>query len=120
MVTFFKANIASLSASALDYLVTFLAKLFLSPLDASVAGTVAGGILNFCMGRTWVFRVEDGDPRGQVVRYLLVWVGNVALTTAGVYLLLGWGVNVLVAKIIVSVLMGLTYNFFLQKLFVFK
>jgi putative flippase GtrA len=140
MVTFFKANIASLSASALDYLVTFLvAQCFhvhsvsafdtagdvmdyrmAAGLTASVAGTVAGGVLNFYMGRVWVFHAQDRATRNQAIRYLLVWVGNFALTTAGVYLLLKGGVHYLLAKVAVSVLMGLTYNYLLQKRFVFK
>jgi putative flippase GtrA len=120
--TFFKANVAAIAASLLDYLVTFLSVQCLrtDPVVASVIGTLSGGILNFMMGRTWVFGARKQRMDGQMIRYMLVWMGSFVLNTAGVYLLIrGGGVQYLIAKISVSVLVGLTYNYLMQKRYVF-
>ena len=122
MITFLKANVASILASALDYLVFFLLVHFwgMDVVPATVTGTVCGGVLNFAMGKTWVFHAGEAGTRRQAARYILVWVGNIILTTAGVYALVqGLGVHYMVAKVGVSVLMGVSYNYFLQKWFVF-
>jgi putative flippase GtrA len=72
------------------------------------------------MGRTWVFGARKQRVDGQMVRYMLVWAGSFALNTAGVYLLIrGGGVQYLIAKVSVSVLVGLTYNYLMQKRYVF-
>lgn len=122
MYTFFKANVAAVAASLLDYLVTFVSVQFFGtdPVVASVIGTLSGGILNFMMGRTWVFGARKQRVDGQMVRYMLVWAGSFVLNTAGVYLLVrGGGVQYLIAKISVSVFVGLSYNYLMQKRFVF-
>jgi putative flippase GtrA len=123
MITFLKANVASIVASALDYVIFFLLVHFgwMEVAAATVTGMICGGVLNFAMGRTWVFGARDQGTARQVARYILVWVGNIVLTTAGVYVLVkGLDVHYMVAKVGVSVLMGVSYNYILQKRFVFN
>jgi putative flippase GtrA len=122
MATFLKAQASSLTATGVDYLVTFLLKiLFQWSILASVLGTVSGGIVNFMMNRVWVFAATDKKVHTHAIKYILVWVGNLILVTAGVYVLTKWaGVDLMVAKIIVSLFVGFFYNYILQKKFVFK
>jgi putative flippase GtrA len=58
MITFLKANIASLVASLSDFLTTVLLVQWCSAnvVMAAAAGTVTGGIINFLIGRHWVFK----------------------------------------------------------------
>jgi len=57
----------------------------------------------------------------QAGRYLQVWCGNLVLNTAGVYVLAQLaGVHYLLAKIAVSILVAVCYNYPLQKNYVFK
>ncbi len=123
MATFIRANIASLSASFIDYLVTILLVTFLKmdPFMASVTGTVCGGIFNFVIGRNWVFQSKSARVHHQAFRYALVWTGNLILNASGMfYLLKVAGVYYVIAKVIISVLVGVGYNYVLQKKFVFK
>jgi len=123
MVTFLKANISSSIASLFDYLVTIFLVTFLK-IDvvlASAIGTVAGGILNFVVGRNWVFQSKKRKVHQQAVRYGIVWVGNLFLNVGGMYLLSHvFKIYYVVAKIIVSLIVGFGYNYTLQKKFVFK
>ena len=123
MITFLKANVASVVASACDYLMTILAVQWLG-MDAvvgGVTGTVTGGVVNFCINRHWVFSASESKAHRQAVRYSLVWIGNLLLNATGMWLLTKKaGLFYLDAKIISSVLVAIGYNYPLQKRYVFK
>jgi putative flippase GtrA len=122
VITYLKANVASIAATALDFAVTFCLVHFLGTgvVEGTATGAVAGGILNFSMGRNWVFGASEGRAGEQFLKYLLVWGGNAVLSTAGVYLLSkDMGLHYMLAKVLVAATMGLTYNYLLQKWFVF-
>ncbi len=122
MGTFIKAQASSLTASAVDFLVTYLLKqLFHWSILASVLGTVTGGVVNFLMNRSWVFEAHNKKIHFHAIKYILVWVGNLLLVTGGVFLLTKYGrVELVTAKIMVSLVVGYFYNYILQKRFVFK
>ena len=123
MKMFFKVNIASLSASFCDYLVTLLLVKFLyaDPLLAGVLGTVAGGIINFLVGRYWVFKAHNGLFGLQGKRYLLAWTGNLILNVVGLYVLIKlFDVQYMVAKITTSIFIAVAYTYHIQKKYVFK
>ena len=113
----------SFTATVVDFTVTILVKELLGKwyLLASVLGTVAGGIVNFLMNRSWVFKAGEKKIYYQAVKYLLVWTGNLLLVTGGVFLLTHYGeVEYKISKIITSLFVGFFYNYILQKRFVFK
>jgi putative flippase GtrA len=123
MKTFFKANTASLTASFCDYLVTIIFKQFLQ-LDevvASILGTIVGGVINFLIGRHWVFRSTNSPFIDQGKKYLLTWTGNLVLNALGVYLLTKQGgVHYIIAKVATSITVAVAYNYPIQKKYVFK
>ena len=121
--TFFKAQASSLTASSVDYAVTTMLKEWIGfgYLLASILGTISGGVVNFWMNRRWAFDAREKKMYFQIVKYVLVWVGNLGLVTLGVFLLTHYGgINYLVSKICVSLFVGFFYNYTLQKRFVFK
>jgi putative flippase GtrA len=123
MKTFFKANIASLTASFCDYLITIIFKeLFaLDAVRASMLGVIFGGIINFLIGRNWVFESKNLPAYNQAKRYFITWMGNLILNTAGVYLLTGpGGIHYIIAKLITSITIAVAYNYPIQKNYVFK
>ena len=123
MKTFFKANAASLTASFCDYLVTIIFKQFflVDAVIASILGTVFGGIINFFIGRHWVFRSVKAPFFHQGKKYLLTWTGNLILNSLGVFLLVRLGgVNYIIAKIATSLTVAVAYNYPIQKKYVFK
>ena len=122
MRVFLKTNMASLIASLFDYCVTIAAVTFfeMSALKASIAGLISGAVLNFLLGRHWVFMQKEERSYSQALRYLKVWCGNLILNTSGMYILINQGVYYLTAKIIISVLVAVGYNYPLQRKYVFK
>jgi len=123
MATFIKAQAASLTATVVDFTMTILLKEVFHCwyLVASIIGTISGGVVNFMMNRSWVFLAHDKKIHFQAVKYILVWVGNLVLVSGGIFFLTkygGW--SYIVSKITVSVIVGVFYNYVLQKRFVFK
>lgn len=123
MKTFLKANIASLAASFCDYLVTFILANFLgtAPVFASIIGTSIGGIVNFMIGRYWVFESADAPAFHQGKRYFITWIGNLILNALGVYVLIEFfGIRLMIAKVLTSVAVAVGFNYPIQKRYVFK
>lgn len=139
MITFLKANIASLIASLSDFLITVVLVQWCATavVSAAAAGTVTGGIINFLIGRHWVFQAGDahGTPTAehktligvpvttvrQLGKYALVWTGNLFLNTGGVYLFAcEAGLHYTTSKVTTSLLVAFLYNYPLQKNFVFS
>ena len=122
MATFVKAQASSFIASIFDFLTTVVCKEFfyLWYVTATLLGTIVGGALNFVLGRVWVF---DGKEKGipqQVLKYLVVWGGNSILNTSGVLFVTHYtGLSYIISKVLVSISVGVSYNYFLQKKFVF-
>ncbi len=123
MITFLKANISSSIASFFDYLITIFLVSFLRAdvVIASTTGTLCGGIINFLIGRNWVFESKNRKANHQAVRYGIVWGGNLLLNTGGMYLMTkGLKVHYVVSKLFVSLIVGFCYNYTMQKKYVFK
>lgn len=122
MKMFYKANVASLSASLCDYLITiFLVKLHFDALFSSITGNVFGGLINFLICRRWVFEVRNDSVALQSKRYLLVWTGNLFINAFGLYLFINvLKVPYIIAKIITSTVVSFAYNYPIQKRYVFK
>ncbi len=120
---FLKAQASSLIASLVDFSSTVLLAELLSwpKVAAGITGTIIGGMVNFMLGRYWVFNVSEKKIPVQAARYLLVWSGNFLLNTSGLAIMIYlFNANYIFSKIFVSLLVGFTYNYFLQKKFVFK
>lgn len=123
MMTFTKAQLASVIATCVDFLVSvFLYRVVGAPsLIAAAAGPISGGICHFLISRNWVFRAGDRHWSGQALRYVLVWAGNFILNVSVFFLLTRYlGMNFLVAKVVTAVSIAVFYNYILQKRFVFK
>jgi putative flippase GtrA len=122
MLTFLKANISSLIASLMDFAIfTCCVEIFKMPtVVAGVIGVCCGGLINFFIGRGWVFQSKEGKMNRQAFRYLLVWTGNMLLNVGGIYLAIDIaGLPAMAGKIVVSLLVACAYNYPLQKRYVF-
>lgn len=123
MATFIKAQAASLAATCFDFLTTIVLVNVLGwwYLAGSVTGTIAGGLLNFMIGRLWAFNAGEGKIEWQFIKYVLVWTGNLLLNAAGVFMITQYiGLSYVISKVITAVVVGIGYNYVLQKKFVFR
>jgi putative flippase GtrA len=122
LVIFLKAQTASILGSGLDYFTTIiLTESFNLPyIESSFAGNVTGGILQFFLCRTWAFTGNSGKIKIQILRFIIVFCGNLILSAIGLFFLARYlGINYLISKTIVSIVLGVSYNYLLQNFFVF-
>ena len=122
MSTFIRVQVASILGSLADYLITIglVAYLHCWYILANFLGNLVGGTIQFMLCRKWAFPVNQRNMQFQVIRFIFVFIGNLLLSAAGVYILTNFfGVNYIISKTIISVLLGTTYNYLLQKKFIF-
>jgi putative flippase GtrA len=122
MSVFIKAQAAAVAGSVADYAMTILLVEFfhVQYVLSNFWGNITGGMLLFLLSRRWVFKAESGNIHMQSVKFVLVFAGNLILSAAGIYFLTKClGINYLFSKTGISVFMGLTYNYFMQKKIVF-
>jgi putative flippase GtrA len=122
MSTFIKAQASSIISTFFDFLTTVVCKEFFYfwYVIASLIGTLVGGATNFALGRAWVFDRKGKKIPVQVAKYIIIWNGNLLLSTLGVFVVTHYvGLSYLISKMIVSVTVGVSYNYLLQKKFVF-
>jgi putative flippase GtrA len=122
MIRFIKAQASSLLGTAVDFSVAVsMVEVFgLGYMLSSMTGNIWGAITQFTLARNFVFEKSKRSLGEQGFKYVLVWMGYLV----GSALLLGaltggLGLQFLISKIIVSLLMGFGYNYILQKNFVF-
>jgi putative flippase GtrA len=122
---FARHQVASVVATFIDFLTMILwVELGIgSPVSGTAMGAAAGGLANFVVGRNWVFRGQDahnGEVRGQVLRYALVSGTCLGWNTLGQkFLLSATQLPYPLTRIMISVVVGIVWNFPLHRWFVF-
>jgi len=122
MIGFLKAQLSSLMATAVDFSFTiFLVELAgMNYIAATINGALAGAAVNFMVNKYWSFRQSESSLKKQGFRYGLVWMGSLVLNVAGSNLLISvFKTPYVISKILVSVIVGITFNYTLQKYYVF-
>ena len=120
--SFLKVQAASVAGSMADYLLTIIlvSGFHWGYVLASVSGNILGAATLFVLCRKWIFRPDKGRLRVQILRFILVFAGNIILAAIGIYLLTHFlHIHYIISKTIVSVLLGVSYNYLMQKRFVF-
>ena len=123
VVTFTKAQCSAWVASCVDFGMT----LMLASLCgvwygyATLIGAFTGGLVNCGINYRWVFHAFWLKKKYVALRYVFVWVGSIALNTFGTWRLTELaGINYVISKTIVAVLVAVLWNYQLQSKFVFK
>ena len=122
MRIFIKVQVTSLLASGIDFLTTILCVRLWHYwyLSASITGAVVGGFVSFIVSKKWTFTESRQPVASQFSRFVLVWLGNAAANATGLFVATHFlGVQYLVAKTAVGILVGVSYTYFLQKDFIF-
>jgi putative flippase GtrA len=92
-----------------------------SPVTATALGASFGAVMNFALGRRWIFRRHSGHWAGQAMRYASVSAASAGLNALGEHL--GHDVarmQYVLARVLVSIAIGLLWNFPMHRWFVFR
>jgi len=120
--TYLRSQLSALLATVTDFVVTIICKegIEIWYVHSVAIGAAVGALTAFLLNRNWVFKVQDKSVKQQALRYVLVAGGSWLLNISGVYLLTeSIGISYLYSKVVVSILIGLSFNFILAKRFVF-
>jgi putative flippase GtrA len=116
-------QVGAFAATAVDFavMIALVHDGLVSPVIATALGAACGAGTNFALGRHWVFPAGLADgPRHQAARYALVALGSLGLNTLGELALNGGAhVQYVVARLFVSALVSLGWNYPLQRRWVF-
>jgi putative flippase GtrA len=116
-------QVGATAATVVDFgTMIFLVELFgLRPDVATAIGAALGGITNFTLGRTWIFREHSGHWGAQAVRYASVSAAGAALNALGEHLVHDRAhIQYVVARAMVAIAVSLMWNFPMQREFVFQ
>lgn len=134
---FIRAQFSSQVASAVDFLITILlANLWdIYYVYATFTGSICGGIVNCIINYKWTFKTKDCKKQYVIIKYIVVWIGSILLNTWGIYFMTEaisqnpWVQDKLnpfidnlfvFSKIVVSLIVGFTWNYNMQRVFVYK
>jgi putative flippase GtrA len=123
MITFIKVQAASIIGSVADYITTiFLVELFgCWYIYANLSGNIVGGTVQFVLSRHWVFKANKGNTLILAIKFIVFFAGNMVLSACGMYIFTHYlGINYLISKTLISVTLGVSYNYFVQKKLVFN
>ena len=115
-------QLSSLLATGVDYVIMIVCvSLFgLSPVFGTVVGALFGAVTSFTLGRRWVFQAQRGELGGQAVRYAMVSAVSLVCNAVAEWVLVRLGMQYIAARVIASTVVGLGWNFPMQRHFVFR
>ena len=115
-------QVGAFIATVVDFgtMIACVEGLGVSAVRATALGAALGGITNFALGRTWIFRRQSGQLGGQAVRYALVSAAGAGWNALGEHFLHDLAhVQYIVARAFVSLFVSLLWNYPMQRQFVF-
>jgi putative flippase GtrA len=88
---------------------------------ATAAGAFIGAVVNFLLNRHWSFEATHGPIHHQALRYTVVSGGSLVLNAGGVWLVTELGhIHYAISVVIVSIAVGVLFNYPLQRHFVYR
>lgn len=120
---FAKAQVSAFTGGLLDYSVMILCTEMLHiHYTISIAiGGIIGAVANFSVNRYWTFGASQTPVGNQLVKFVFVVAGSIALKSSGTYLFTNWlNLDYKLTRIMVDIIVSLSFNYVLQKYWVFK
>ncbi len=134
--TFFRAQLTSNISGATDFIASWLLfRLGMHYGYATLLGVVCGGVVNFVLNYNWTFKAMGVKKWHVILKFAVVWLGSLLLNWQGTIHLTEWAKAnpqyftflesvsddiFLIVKFLVSILVGFTWNYLLNKYFVFR
>src|SRR5882757_9579083 len=118
MIRFLKSQASSLLGTAVDFATVIAMVEFVGfgYILAGAMGNIFGAITQFALARNLVFDKTKETVRTQAPKYFLVWMGYLLISAILLWMFTGeFGLHYLVSKIGISVSLGCSYNYILQK-----
>jgi putative flippase GtrA len=119
---FLRHQIGAIVTTAVDFgtMIGWVELMHGSPVTGTALGAAAGALTNFTLGRHWIFAAHGGNVSAQFLRYALVSASSLGWNTLGQDLLIkATGLPYPLTRAMISVAVGVCWNYPLQRWFVF-
>lgn len=124
ITSFLRYNASAYTATIVDQAIFWLLRSEYIGMYYPIAkfiGSTAGAVIAFLLGRNWTFKNKDVVVTKQSARFFAVVVGSILLNTIGIYLITEtFEIDDRYSSIIIAALVGIFYNFPMQRYFVFR
>lgn len=123
ILSFFKYQAAAIFATLIDFAVFFIVKdeFHVWYVAATAIGAFCGALINFILCRNWAFSSKEKKLATQISRYTMVSIGSLVLNTLFVFVVTElFLIHENYSRIFTAIIVAVTYNFTLQKYYVFK
>ena len=123
LTSFFRYNTVAIVATSVDFTTFILLNDFLNIwyVISTFLSAITGGITAFILNRNWVFNSKNKQVHTQILKYIIVWGGSIFLNTYGLYILVeNSNLSEIISKIVITVIIGISYNFLMSRFFIFK
>lgn len=135
--TLLRSGASSQLCGWVDMLVSFVLFAFcdMTPWMSTATGAFVGGVFNCIINYRFTFHARDVAWRAVITKFIFVWIGSLLLNSFGTQILyylvrdwhwlkttmgLGDDAIFLAARLFVSLVVSLVWNFLLQRNFVFR
>lgn len=121
--TFIRAQAVSLIATGVDFLFSliFYHIFEIYYVLATSLGSLTGAVTSFTLGRNWAFLNRHGHIRRQAIRFLLTNAFSLFANTTGVFFFKeNFNISFFTSRLIVAIIVGVFFNFSLNRYFVFR
>ncbi|MBK9255940.1 MAG: GtrA family protein [Saprospiraceae bacterium] len=121
--TFIRAQLVSICATTVDFLISILLHHLLGMyyVTATTIGAFCGSITSFSLGRNWVFLNRRGRLSIQFLRFVIINGFSIFGNTTGVFFFKeNFDISFIASRVIVAILIGIFFNFFMNRYFVFR
>ncbi len=120
---FIRSQIVSICATTVDFIISLFLNLYLSVyyVTATSIGSFFGAVTSFMLGRNWAFLNRHGHIRKQVFRFITINIFSIFANTTGVFFFKeNFDISFFASRLIVAVLIGVCFNFSMNRYFVFR
>lgn len=121
--SFARAQVVSIVATSVDFAASLLFHHLLGIyyVTATTMGSVLGAFTSFNLGRKWAFVSKIGKIKKQLPKFIIINVFSVFANTTGVFFFKEtFYLPFVISRILVAIIVGVGFNFVMNRYFVFK
>ena len=121
--TFLRAQIVSLCSTTVDFFISIMLYqfFFVYYVTATSLGAFCGSVTSFFLGRNWVFLNKKGRISIQFLRFMIINGFSIFGNTTGVFFFKeNFYLSFITSRVLVAILIGIFFNFFMNRYFVFR
>ncbi len=121
--TFVRFQVVSLTATSVDFSIALFLHNVLEVyyVSATSLGSVCGACTSFFLGRNWAFVNKKGKLRKQAIRFIIINLFSIFINSTAVFFFKeNFQLSFLASRVSVAVLVGIFFNFLMNRYFVFR